>query len=131
MTYAIMLLRNQEIAVHSLHSDQIAGRDTRNGPNKTSLSGNFWSADPYMRVIVHGEALANRHAESVVIVVQKSNLKIILIVPLVISAEKGLLDPLYFFLNPYPVFFGTITERDFWKKNPKSSLVTSQLGPRK
>ena len=30
-------------------------------------------------------------------------------------------------LNPYPVFFGTITERVFWK-NPDSSLVTSQLG---
>ena len=33
-------------------------------------------------------------------------------------------------LNPYPVFFGTITESDLWKKNPKSSLVTSQLGLR-
>ena len=32
--------------------------------------------------------------------------------------------------NPYPVFFGTITESDLWKKNPKSSLVTSQLGLR-
>ena len=31
-------------------------------------------------------------------------------------------------LNPYPLIFGTITERHFWNKNPKSSLVTSQLG---
>ena len=30
--------------------------------------------------------------------------------------------------NPYPPFFGTITERTFWKKNPKTMLVTSQLG---
>ena len=35
-----------------------------------------------------------------------------------------------FILNPYPVFFGTITESDLWKKNPRSSLVTSQLGLR-
>ena len=34
-------------------------------------------------------------------------------------------------MNPYPVFFGTITESDLWKKNPESSLVTSQLGLRK
>ena len=34
-------------------------------------------------------------------------------------------------LNPYPRFFGTITERVFSKKNPDSSLVTSQLGLRK
>ena len=33
--------------------------------------------------------------------------------------------------NPYPRFFGTITERVLWKKNPDSSLVTSQLGLRK
>ena len=32
--------------------------------------------------------------------------------------------------NPYPVFFGTSNESDLWKKNPKSSLVTSQLGLR-
>ena len=34
-------------------------------------------------------------------------------------------------LNPYPWIFGTITERVFWKKNPESTLVTSQLGLRK
>ena len=34
-------------------------------------------------------------------------------------------------INPYPRFFGTITKRDFWKKNPESLLVTSQLGLKK
>ena len=34
-------------------------------------------------------------------------------------------------INPYPRFFGTITERVFWKKYPESSLVTSQLEIRK
>ena len=31
-------------------------------------------------------------------------------------------------LNAYAWIFGTITDRVFWKKNPESSLVTSQLG---
>ena len=38
--------------------------------------------------------------------------------------------PSQYTFNPYPGFFGTITERVFWKKNPDSSLVTSQLGLR-
>ena len=33
--------------------------------------------------------------------------------------------------NPYPWIFGTVTECVFWKKNPESSLVTSQLRLRK
>ena len=31
-------------------------------------------------------------------------------------------------LNPYPWIFGTVIERDFWQKSPKTSPVTSQLG---
>ena len=91
MTYVVMLWRNQslEIAVHILHSMQIAGKDTRDGSTyrvkPIGIRGQtFRSTDPYIRVIVGGEALANLHVESVDIVAQKSNLKIILIVPLVL-----------------------------------------------
>ena len=34
-------------------------------------------------------------------------------------------------LDPYPWIFGIISERVFWKTNPESSLVTSQLDIRK
>ena len=36
----------------------------------------------------------------------------------------------HFYLLSLSRVFGTITESDLWKKNPKSSLVTSQLGLR-
>ena len=34
-------------------------------------------------------------------------------------------------LNPHQLFQGTIAQRDFWKTNRTTSMVTSQFGLRK